>query len=56
MPATTTSVKATSGAESQLSLAVAVPVAAGNVLVKHAIVTFAGQVTTGATLSSTTIV
>ena len=55
-PATVTSVKVTSGVPSQLSVAVAEPVLAGNVLAVHWMVTFAGQVTTGATLSSTKIV
>ena len=41
---------------SQLSVAVAVPVLAGNVLPVHSIVTFAGQVIIGAALSSTNIV
>ena len=55
-PPTVTSVDVTVGAVSQLSDAVAVPVLAGNELAEHSIVTFAGQVITGATLSSTTIV
>ena len=41
---------------SQLSVAVAIPVAAGNVLVLHNIVMFAGHVMTGAVLSSIKIV
>jgi hypothetical protein len=49
-------VKVTTGALSQLSLDVAVPVLAGKVLAVHCIVTFAGQVSAGATLSSITIV
>ena len=40
----------------QTSVAVAVPVAAGNVLVLHCRVTFAGHVITGGTLSDTVTV
>jgi len=50
------SVKVTVGEPSQLSVAVAEPVTTGNVLTVHSNVMFAGQVSTGATLSSTTIV
>lgn len=55
-PATVTSVKVTVGVPSQLSVAVAVPVLAGKVLAVHNMVILAGQVMTGATLSSTKIV
>lgn len=55
-PATVTSVDVIVGVASQLSVAVAVPVRAGNVLSVHSIVTFAGQVIVGPTLSSITIV
>ena len=41
---------------SQSSVAVAVPVFAGNVLAEHEIVTFAGQVITGEVVSSLVIV
>src|SRR5689334_14307108 len=51
-----TSLEVIVGIGSQLSMAVAVPVLAGNVLPVHWMVTFAGQVNTGGTLSSTTIV
>ena len=44
------------GMISQLSAAVAVPVLTGNVTAVHCMVTFAGQVNTGAVLSSTKIV
>lgn len=46
----------TVGIPPQLSVAVAVPVNAGNVLSVQRIVTFAGQVTAGGVLSSTKIV
>jgi len=55
-PPTVTSLEVIVGVPSQLSVAVAVPVLAGNVLAEQSIVTFVGQVSTGATLSSTTIV
>lgn len=54
-PATVTSLKLTRAIE-QLSVAVALPVLAGSVLAVHSIVTFTGQVITGAVLSSTKIV
>ena len=54
-PPTVTSVEVIVGVASQ-SVAVAVPVFAGNVLAVHCMVTLAGQVITGATLSSTVIV
>ena len=55
--AVVTSLKVTTGAGSQLSVAVAFPVLAGNVLAVHSMVIFAGQsVMTGAVLSSTTMV
>jgi hypothetical protein len=54
-PPTVTSVEVIAGEASQ-SIAVAVPVFAGNVLAVHSIVTFAGQLITGAALSSTVIV
>jgi hypothetical protein len=54
--ATVTSLKVTVGIASQLSVAVAVPVFAGNVLAVHSIVVLAGHVIIGAVLSSTTIV
>jgi len=56
VPATVASVKVISGTASQLSVAVAVPVLAGNVLAVHWIVILAGQVITGPTLSSTNMV
>ena len=56
IPATVISEKAILGEVSQLSVAVARPVLPGAVLAVHEIVTFAGQVITGATLSSTTII
>ena len=55
-PATVTSEDVIVGVASQLSVAVADPVLAGNVLAVQRIVTFAGQVMAGATLSSITIV
>jgi hypothetical protein len=55
-PPTVTSDDVMVGAVSQLSVAVAVPVFAGNVLAVHSIVREAGQVMTGAILSSTVIV
>ena len=48
--------KVTAGAASQLSVAVAVPVLAGNVLAVHSIVTLIGHVMTGGVLSSTVII
>ena len=56
MPAIVTSAEMTVGDPSQLSVAVAEPVFAGNVLAAQSIVMFAGQVSVGATLSSTNIV
>ena len=53
IPPTDTSVKLTSGAESQLSVAVADLVFGGNVLAVHCIVTFAGQVMPGTVVSVT---
>jgi hypothetical protein len=50
-PATVTSENVIVRTGSQLSVAVAVPVLAGNVLAVHCTVIFAGHVTTGATLS-----
>ena len=50
-----TSLKETSALASQLSSAVAVPVAAGKVLVAHSMVILSGQVSTGAVESSTVI-
>ena len=55
-PAIVASVDVMVGVPSQLSVAVAVPVAAGNVLVLHWMVTLDGQVIDGAALSSTTMV
>ena len=55
-PPTTASLNVIATVGSQLSVAVAVPVAGGNVLCPQAIVIFAGQVMTGPTLSSTTII
>jgi hypothetical protein len=55
-PATVTSEEVIVGEASQLSVAVAVPVLAGNVLAVQSIVIFAGQVKTGAALSSTKMV
>lgn len=55
MPPTVTSLKVIASVGSQ-SVAVAVPVLAGNVLAVHCIVTLIGQVITGGVLSSTTIV
>jgi len=55
-PAAVTSEKVIVGVASQLSVDVAVPVAGGNVLAVHWIVTLDGQLITGATLSLTTIV
>jgi hypothetical protein len=52
-PATVTSVEVIVGVPSQLSVAVAVPVFAGNVLAVQSTVTLAGQVMVGAALSST---
>jgi hypothetical protein len=56
MPPTVTSLKVTVGVPSQLSVAVAVPVLAGSVLAVHWMVILAGQLNTGATLSSTIMV
>lgn len=50
------SVNVTTGSESQLSVAVAVPVAGGKVLAVHAIVIFGGQVITGGVSSCTRII
>lgn len=55
-PERTTSVNSTNGFPVQLSVAVADPVAGGKVLSVHSIVTLAGQVMTGGTLSSTNMV
>ena len=55
-PPAVTSLNVTVGVPSQLSVAVAVPFAAGNVLDPHWIVVLAGQVIVGAVLSSTNIV
>jgi hypothetical protein len=52
-PAAVTSLEDIVGVVSQLSVAVAVPVAPGAVLVLHWTVTFAGQVMTGTMLSRT---
>ena len=51
-----TSVKVMTGAPSQLSVAVAVPVLAGNVLAVHNTVIFGGQVIDGPLLSFTKMV
>ena len=56
IPPTVISLKVIPTTGSQLSVAVAVPVLAGNVLAVHRIVTLPGQVTIGATLSTTVIV
>ena len=48
-----TSLYSSAGALSQLSVPVAKPVFAGNVLAVHSIVIFTGQVMTGGVLSST---
>jgi hypothetical protein len=55
-PPEVASVNSIAGRLSQLSVAVAVPVFAGNVLAVQAMVTLAGQLIAGGTLSSTTIV
>jgi hypothetical protein len=55
-PPTVTSLKAMVGVPSQLSVAVAVPVLAGNVLAVHCMVTLPGHTIDGAALSSTMIV
>lgn len=55
-PPTVTSDEVMTSDASQLSVAVAVPVAAGNVLVAHWIVIFVGHVMTGGVLSSITMV
>ena len=54
--AVVTSLKVMAGAVSQLSVAVAFPVMAGNVLAVHSIVEFPGQLNTGEILSVMTIV
>ncbi len=46
-PPTLTSLKVIEGVESQLSVAVALPVLAGAVLAEHSIVIFIGQVISG---------
>ena len=56
LPAMVTSLKVTTGAALQLSVAVAVPVFAGSVLAVHSIVTLAGHVIAGAWLSSNEMV
>ena len=56
IPPAITSLKVIPTTGSQLSVAVAVPVLAGNVLAVHWIVTLPGQVTIGATLSTTVMV
>jgi hypothetical protein len=55
-PETVTSLKVTAGLGAQLSVAVAVPVVAGNELWVHSIVTFTGHVIAGGKLSSTNMV
>jgi hypothetical protein len=55
-PAIVTSLKVIAGVASQLSVAVALPVFAGNVLEEHSIVIFGGQVIMGAWLSSTEMI
>lgn len=54
-PATVTSENVTIGDPVQLSVAVAVPVLAGNELAEQSMVTFGGQVIAGGALSSTNI-
>jgi hypothetical protein len=56
LPETVTSVEAITGAPSQLSVAVAVPVFAGNVLSVHSIVISIGHTIAGATTSSSKMV
>ena len=56
LPATVASTKVMVAVASHMSVLVAVPVLAGNVLAVHRIVIFAGHVMAGATLSSMTIV
>jgi len=51
-PATVTSLNVNVAVASQLSVAVGLPVLAGNVLAVHCTVVFAGQVITGGVLSS----
>jgi hypothetical protein len=51
-----TSLKVIAGVLSQLSVAVALPVLAGNVLAVHSIVIFGGHVINGAWLSSTEMI
>jgi hypothetical protein len=53
LPAMVTLENVIAGEESQTSVAVALPVLPGNVLAEHEIVTLAGQVIKGATLSAT---
>jgi hypothetical protein len=55
IPPTVTSLNVISGAGSQLSVAVAVPVFAGKVLAVHCIVMLGGQVITGGISSWTRI-
>ena len=56
LPPTVASLKSTTGAPSQLSVAVADPVTAGKVFVPHSMVTFEGHAIPGARLSSTTMI
>jgi hypothetical protein len=56
VPATVASVNVMVGVASQLSLEVGEPVLAGNVLAVHRIVTFAGQLMTGAMRSATVMI
>src|SRR4030095_9943919 len=51
-----TSLKVINGVASQLSVSVALPVLAGNVLAVHSIVIFGGHVIIGASLSSTVMI
>ena len=55
-PGVTTSVNVIVAEASQLSVAVAVPVAGGKVLAPHCSVTFCGQLIIGGVLSSTKMV
>ena len=55
-PPTVTSLNVIEGMASQLSVAVAIPVLAGNVLAVHSIVIFGGQVIIGAWLSFIVII
>jgi hypothetical protein len=55
-PSRTVSLKVTVGLASQLSVAVALPVTAGNGLWSHCIVIFEGHVITGGKLSSTSMI